>query len=144
MTDSDKTHFGYRQVEQDEKAGMVAAAYFFVGTEAPVQGIRPTFSYLYDEDVAGMTRVEQVLDWFALPDAERPHMVTLYFEEVDWCYRMWEAGFDGILPWGPYGWSGAIIWIRSPAKMKAICSSQWECSGKCGWRSAESARRASS
>lgn len=66
-----------------EKAGMVAAAYFFVGTEAPVQGIRPTYSYLYDENVAGMTRVEQVLDWLSLPDAERPHMVTLYFEDVD-------------------------------------------------------------
>ena len=66
-----------------EKAGMVAAAYFFVGTEAPVQGLRPTYSYLYDENVDGMTRVGQVLDWLALPDAERPHLVTLYFEDVD-------------------------------------------------------------
>ena len=66
-----------------EKAGMVTASYFFVGTEAPVQGIRPTYSYLFDVDVSGMTRVEKVLEWLALPDEQRPHMISLYFQYVD-------------------------------------------------------------
>ncbi len=66
-----------------EKAGMVAASYFFVGTEAPVKGIRPTYSYLFDDSVPGMTRVKQVLDWLAMPPEQRPHMLTLYFEFVD-------------------------------------------------------------
>ncbi len=66
-----------------EKAGMVAAAYFFVGTEAPIQGIRPTYSYLFDADVPPMTRVNQVLEWLALPGEKRPHVITLYFEHVD-------------------------------------------------------------
>jgi len=66
-----------------EQAGMVAAAFFFVGTEAPIAGIRPTYSYLYDQSVPGKVRIEQVLDWLALPGPRRPHLVTLYFEAVD-------------------------------------------------------------
>lgn len=66
-----------------EKAGMVAAAYFFVGTEAPIQGIRPTYSYLFNSQVPALTRVNQALEWLALPDEQRPHLVTLYFEYVD-------------------------------------------------------------
>lgn len=66
-----------------EKAGMVSAAYFFVGTEAPIQGIRPTYSYLFDSSVPPATRVEQALAWLAMPAEERPHMIALYFEHVD-------------------------------------------------------------
>jgi predicted AlkP superfamily pyrophosphatase or phosphodiesterase len=66
-----------------EKAGMVSASYFFVGTEAAVQGIRPTHSYLFDEKVPAAARVEQVVDWLQLPGEERPHLITLYFEHVD-------------------------------------------------------------
>ncbi|MDJ0940311.1 MAG: ectonucleotide pyrophosphatase/phosphodiesterase [Woeseiaceae bacterium] len=66
-----------------EKSGMVAASYFFVGTEAYVGGIRPTYSYLFDADVPGEARVDQVIEWLHLPDEKRPHMLTLYFEDVD-------------------------------------------------------------
>jgi predicted AlkP superfamily pyrophosphatase or phosphodiesterase len=66
-----------------EKAGMVTASYFFVGTEAAVQGIRPSYSYLFDEEVPAAERVDQVIDWLELPAALRPHMITLYFEHVD-------------------------------------------------------------
>lgn len=66
-----------------EKAGMVSAAYFFVGTEAPIQGIRPTYSYLFDNTVPAATRVEQALAWLDMPSEKRPHFIALYFEHVD-------------------------------------------------------------
>lgn len=66
-----------------EKQGMVTAAYFFVGTEADVQGVRPTHWRKFDADDSGEQRVRQVLDWLAEPAGVRPHLVTLYFEEVD-------------------------------------------------------------
>ena len=66
-----------------EKAGMVSASYFFVGTEAPVQGIQPSHFFLFDSSVPGRRRVMQVIEWLRLPEAERPHMITLYFEHVD-------------------------------------------------------------
>ncbi|MEX0708902.1 MAG: ectonucleotide pyrophosphatase/phosphodiesterase [Woeseia sp.] len=66
-----------------ERAGMVSAAYFFVGTEAPVDGISPSHWYPYSADVPGNERVDQVLRWLKLPEERRPHVVTLYFEDVD-------------------------------------------------------------
>lgn len=66
-----------------EKSGMVAAAYFFVGTEADVGSVRPSHYYLYDKATPGRARVDQVLDWLRLPAEQRPHFITLYFEDVD-------------------------------------------------------------
>lgn len=66
-----------------ETQGMVAASYFFVGTEAPVIGVQPSHWYRFDETVAYPDRVDRVLAWLAEPAESRPHMVTLYFEETD-------------------------------------------------------------
>lgn len=66
-----------------EQNGMVAAAFFFVGTEAAVNGVRPSHWRAFDASIAGGDRVRQVLDWLALPDERRPHVITLYFEDVD-------------------------------------------------------------
>ena len=66
-----------------EQNDMLTAAFFFVGTEADIQGIRPAYWYPYDGSVPGETRVDQVLDWLALPAPGRPHLVTLYFDDVD-------------------------------------------------------------
>lgn len=66
-----------------EKAGMRTAAYYFVGTEADFDGIRPSHWREFDADVPGRARVRQVLDWLGGPEESRPHLLTLYFEDVD-------------------------------------------------------------
>ncbi|MDJ0757837.1 MAG: ectonucleotide pyrophosphatase/phosphodiesterase [Woeseiaceae bacterium] len=66
-----------------EQNGLTAKSYYFVGTEADISGVRPTVAFNYDADVTGTERVDTVLEWLALPAAERPRFVTLYFEEVD-------------------------------------------------------------
>ena len=66
-----------------EIQGMVSAAFFFPGTEADIGGVRPSHWRPYDGRVANRERIEQVLDWLALPPAERPHLITLYFSLVD-------------------------------------------------------------
>lgn len=66
-----------------EKSGMVAAAFYFVGTEAAVAGVRPSHYRLFDADVPGEARVDEALRWLALPSDARPHVITLYFEDVD-------------------------------------------------------------
>ncbi|WGK64864.1 alkaline phosphatase family protein [Croceiramulus getboli] len=68
---------------QASKAGMVTASYFFVGTEAPVQGIQPTYWYPYDGKVSKQERIDQTLDWLRLPPETRPHLITLYFSDMD-------------------------------------------------------------
>ncbi|MEQ9398523.1 MAG: ectonucleotide pyrophosphatase/phosphodiesterase [Longimicrobiales bacterium] len=66
-----------------ERQGMVSAAYFFVGTEADVMGVRPTHWRPYDGRVSRNARVDQALAWLADDPASRPHVITLYFSDVD-------------------------------------------------------------
>ncbi len=68
---------------QAAMSGMVTASYFFVGTEAEIQGYRPTSYYNFDGKVSHQTRVNQVLAWLSLPNKLRPHLITLYFEDMD-------------------------------------------------------------
>ena len=66
-----------------EKNGLVSAAYYFVGTEAAIQGVPPSHWHSFDPSVPGGDRVDQVIDWLQWPEDRRPHVVTLYFEHVD-------------------------------------------------------------
>ena len=66
-----------------ERQGMVAATLFWVGSTASIGGVRPSHSRLYDKSMRGEQRVEQVLEWLALPAERRPHLLTLYFENLD-------------------------------------------------------------
>ena len=66
-----------------EKQGLVSAAFFFPGTEADIGGVRPSHWRPYDGRVPNRERIDQVLAWLALPPAQRPHLVTLYFSLVD-------------------------------------------------------------
>ncbi|WP_339753801.1 ectonucleotide pyrophosphatase/phosphodiesterase [Algoriphagus aquimarinus] len=66
-----------------EQNNMVAASYFFVGSEADIQGVRPSFYHPYDGKVSNMTRITEVFKWLELPEAERPRLITLYFSDMD-------------------------------------------------------------
>ena len=66
-----------------EKQGLLTATYFWPGSEAEINGYRPTFYNAYDGSVPYATRVEQMFDWLSLPDDKRPQFLTLYFDEPD-------------------------------------------------------------
>jgi predicted AlkP superfamily pyrophosphatase or phosphodiesterase len=66
-----------------ERQGMVAASYFWIGSEADVLGVRPTIWNRYDHDAPNEGRVDEVLEWLSLPPETRPRMITLYFALVD-------------------------------------------------------------
>ena len=66
-----------------ERQGMVAACFFFPGSEAAINGVRPTFWKPYDGSIPNRARVATVLDWLRLPAERRPHLITLYFSEID-------------------------------------------------------------
>src|SRR3954468_9680589 len=63
--------------------GRKAATMFWPGTEAAIDGFRPTYWKPYDKSFATLDRVKQVLEWLALPAPEQPALISLYFEEVD-------------------------------------------------------------
>ena len=66
-----------------EQQGMRAACFFWPGSEADIQGVRPTYYMKYDQKYPNDMRVEQVLAWLRLPAEKRPHFITLYFSDVD-------------------------------------------------------------
>ncbi len=66
-----------------EQQGMRSASCFWVGSEAEIQGMRPTYYMHYDDSFPNEKRVDQVLAWLRLPAEQRPHFITLYFAAVD-------------------------------------------------------------
>lgn len=65
------------------KEKMMSASYFFVGSEADVQGIRPSYYHKYDGGVSNKKRIETLYKWLKLPAKHRPHFITMYFSDMD-------------------------------------------------------------
>ncbi|KZC39477.1 phosphodiesterase, partial [Rhodanobacter sp. FW510-R12] len=63
--------------------GVRTATMFWPGSEADIHGHHPDYWKPFDGSVTADQRVDQVLAWLDLPDAERPGFLTLYFDEVD-------------------------------------------------------------
>ena len=62
---------------------MVSASMFWVGTEAPIKDMHPTYYFNYDGSVTNEQRVNQTVEWLKLPKEKRPHFITLYFSLTD-------------------------------------------------------------
>jgi predicted AlkP superfamily pyrophosphatase or phosphodiesterase len=66
-----------------EKQGRKAGAMFWPGSETVIGGRQATFWTPFDDDLPNSERVNRVLNWLRLPEAERPSFLTLYFSDVD-------------------------------------------------------------
>jgi len=66
-----------------EEQGVRSASYFWVGSEAPINGTYPSYWKEYDGSIPYMDRVDQVIDWLKLPLSKRPGLILLYFDEPD-------------------------------------------------------------
>lgn len=66
-----------------ERNGVRSAAYFWPGSEAAIGGVRPSRFAPYDGSVPNARRVDAVAGWLRLAPPVRPHLVLLYFSDVD-------------------------------------------------------------
>jgi alkaline phosphatase D len=66
-----------------EEQGMRSACLFWPGSEAEIQGKRPSYYLHYDDKLDDEKRVDQVVAWLKLPPTLRPHFITLYYANVD-------------------------------------------------------------
>jgi predicted AlkP superfamily pyrophosphatase or phosphodiesterase len=66
-----------------EKQGVRAACFFWPGSETEIQGIRPSLYRVFDKRLTNPQRVDGMLAWLDVPEAERPKFLTLYFDSVD-------------------------------------------------------------
>ncbi|MEO6245463.1 MAG: ectonucleotide pyrophosphatase/phosphodiesterase [Opitutaceae bacterium] len=65
------------------KQGRQAAASFWVGSEAEIGGVRPTFWKKYDYRIPFESRRDELIGWLQLPAAERPSVIVFYLEETN-------------------------------------------------------------
>lgn len=66
-----------------QKQGLKSGTLFWPGSEAPHQGMLPTYFQPYDKNITSKERVELLLKWFDLSEEKRPNFFTLYFDVVD-------------------------------------------------------------
>jgi predicted AlkP superfamily pyrophosphatase or phosphodiesterase len=66
-----------------EKQAMLTASYYWVGAEAAIQGVRPTYYYKFNNRIPMNERIQGVRNWLQLPENKRPHLITFYISEVD-------------------------------------------------------------
>ncbi len=66
-----------------EEQKVKTASMFWPTADSEIGGVRPTYWALYDGHFPNEQRVAKVIEWLKLPEAERPHFITLYFSDVD-------------------------------------------------------------
>jgi predicted AlkP superfamily pyrophosphatase or phosphodiesterase len=66
-----------------EQSHMLSASFYWVASEAPIQGINPTYYYVYNEKIDINSRIQAVVNWLKLPPEARPHFITFYLPQVD-------------------------------------------------------------
>lgn len=66
-----------------KRHGLNSGIMFWPGSEAPVHGSQAEFWSVYDKKMAGVSRVEKILDWLQLPLDTRPSFMTLYLDTID-------------------------------------------------------------
>jgi predicted AlkP superfamily pyrophosphatase or phosphodiesterase len=66
-----------------ERAGIRTAAYFWMGSEAEIAGMRPTYWFPFDAKVPDSQKVAATMHWLRMPEKERPHLIMMYSPVVD-------------------------------------------------------------
>ena len=66
-----------------ETQGMRSAAYFWPGSEAAIDGVRPHWYFPFNVTTSRADRVEQILGWLTMPDSTAPRLIAAYFSDVD-------------------------------------------------------------
>lgn len=66
-----------------EKQGLLSASYFWVGSEAAIDGVRASEVVPFRRGVPHAARVDTAIEWLSRPEESRPHVILLYFSAVD-------------------------------------------------------------
>lgn len=64
-----------------EQQGVKTASFFWPGSDTDQR--RPGIYKKYDAKIPYESRIDTVLKWLQLPEKQRPHLITLYFDEPD-------------------------------------------------------------
>ena len=65
------------------KQGRPSAASFWVGSEAAIEGVYPTFWKRYDYTIPFEKRLNELAGWLNLPSDQQPAVICFYLEETN-------------------------------------------------------------
>lgn len=72
-----------------EKQGQTSATMFWPGSDAEIQGVRPSHWLYYDGLIPNEERINTLLSWLDMPITIRPTFLTLYFSDTDsWGHQL--------------------------------------------------------
>lgn len=66
-----------------EQQQLLSASFYWVGSEANIQGKRPSYYFNYNDKINMDDRIAVVKKWLQLPEDRRPHLITFYLPQVD-------------------------------------------------------------
>ncbi|MBS9773717.1 MAG: alkaline phosphatase family protein [Tenacibaculum sp.] len=66
-----------------KKTGLKTASYFWVGSEAKINGMQPDIWKKYNDKITFEQRIDSVVSWLKLPKKNRPRLIMLYYDEPD-------------------------------------------------------------
>ena len=85
-TRNDASYYGGEPIwVTAQKQGIKTGNVYWVGSDIAVKGEHPTYYQVYDKNprLSQTERVAEVLRMLRLPEADRPQLVMLYFEDSD-------------------------------------------------------------
>ncbi|MBN2173864.1 MAG: alkaline phosphatase family protein [Bacteroidales bacterium] len=81
-----------------EKQGVISGSFFWVGSEAEIDGARPTYWKKYDNSITYGQRIDSVIAWLSKPEEVRPHLILWYFDEPDHSGHEFGPDSEEIIP----------------------------------------------
>jgi len=75
-----------------EQQQMMSASFFWVGSEAAVDGVRPSYFYYFNDKISMDSRLRTVKEWLTLPEERRPHLILFYMSQVDHAEHLYGPG----------------------------------------------------
>lgn len=66
-----------------ERRGIRTHVFHWVGSQGAYEGVRPTEARAFDPAITDDTKVDTILEWLALPPAQRPGLIMSYFAGCD-------------------------------------------------------------
>lgn len=81
-----------------EKQGIRTAIYFWVGSEADIEGVSPSFQKIYDHNFPYSQRIDSVIYWLQMPLVKRPQLIMWYMDEPDWSSHHYGPDGDSLKP----------------------------------------------
>lgn len=78
-----KWYLGEAFWETAKRNGIKTASFYWPGSEVLNSQKRPDYFKAYKKGTTDDEKLDGVLAWLRIPYAERPHFITVYFEQVD-------------------------------------------------------------